>query len=283
MILARESGRLRVVAHSAHQRQVGLAGSAWGNEHFGAPAPAPLVIDAAAAHDAGWRAWDESPGLDPRTGQPFQFLDVATALVHGHSASVGEASDSHPYAGLLVSLHTCGVLADRFGWDREWPGVAGLAARVRRARGPRVALAFLLARQRFLAAQRRHRRALSERLATEADAASWLAPAEVWRSYDLLQVWDELSLHFATGGTGERTIGPPPARSGTPATLPAFTLRSVGPRAATLSPYPFGAARVELPLEAAYVDDRSYAGTDEFVAALRAAAAETLVFTVAPG
>ncbi|MEA2402184.1 MAG: hypothetical protein QOK00_2587 [Thermoleophilaceae bacterium] len=272
MILAREGGRLRVALHSAHQRQAAIAAQAWGNAEFEAPTPRDPVVAAAGAHDAGWRAWDAAPALDRRTGQPFQFLDVATELVRGHAEGVRRASERDPYVGLLVSLHTSGVLGDRFGWDRGQVGAIGLARRVRAARGPAVALTFLLARQRFLARQRLHRRTLRGRVAVE--------PAALWRAYDLMQVCDELSLHFATGATGERTIGPPPARHGRPATLPAFTLRSAGPRAVTMSPYPFAADRVELPLTAAYVEDRPYASADQFVAALGAATTETLVFSV---
>ncbi|HEX5147221.1 MAG TPA: DUF3891 family protein [Conexibacter sp.] len=270
-MLAREDGRLRVVLHVEHQRQCAAIAAAWGNDRV--PAPPPGAAEAIAVHDGGWRAWDARPQLDPRTGRPFQFLDVAGALVRGHATGVREASARDPYVGLLVSMHVCGVLGSRCGWD---PGVTGaaLVRRVRRVRGAGEALAFGLARERFLLAQRRHRGRLRA-------ALGGVAPEPLWRAYDVMQAWDELSLHFGTGGA-TRTIGPPPARGGRPPSLPRLRVRTTAPRTATLAPWPFAAERVELPLAARFLADRPYRDTDDFIAAWRAAADHTLTFALHP-
>jgi hypothetical protein len=106
--------------------------------------------------------------------------------------------------------------------------------------------------------------------------ARMLAPAELWRSYDLLQAWDELSLAFLTDSADDRAIGPPPARAGRAPSLPLLRLRRSAPGDVVLTPWPFVAERVELPVRARFVADRRYRDGDDFAAALAAAPEGTL-------
>ncbi|HEX5147107.1 MAG TPA: DUF3891 family protein [Conexibacter sp.] len=266
MIVAREAGRLRVVLHDEHQRQAAAIARAWGNEQL-APPPAAAVA-AIACHDGGWAAWDACPRLDPRSGRPFQFLELADDLPRLHRRGVAGAARVSPDAGLLVSLHACGVLADRYGWDDPGAGAA-TARRVRELRGVATELRFRAGRARFGAEQRLLRRALRARGA-ELDAA------ERWRAYDLLQAWDQLSLALLADAPGERTIGPPPTRGGSAPALPPLRMRRRGPHEATVAPWPFAVRRVELAVRCRRVPDRRYDDGAAFALALAQAPVEEL-------
>ncbi len=74
------------------------------------PAHASLIRDevlvAIAAHDDGWREWEEAPQLDPKHGRPLSFMELAvgdaTAI---WSKSIAIAEEIGPLAAWMVSGH----------------------------------------------------------------------------------------------------------------------------------------------------------------------------------
>lgn len=76
---------------------------------FGA-ASASLIRDevlvAIAAHDDGWREWEEAPRLDAKIGRPLSFMElpVADAIVIW-SKSIAIADEIGPLAAWMVSGH----------------------------------------------------------------------------------------------------------------------------------------------------------------------------------
>lgn len=74
------------------------------------PASSSLVRDevlvAIAAHDDGWREWEESPRLDEKLGRPLSFMELAvgdaTAI---WSKSIAIAEEIGPLAAWMVSGH----------------------------------------------------------------------------------------------------------------------------------------------------------------------------------
>lgn len=64
------------------------------------------VLVAIAAHDDGWREWEEAPQLDPKLGRPLSFMELAvvdaTAI---WSKSIAVAQEIGPLAAWMVSGH----------------------------------------------------------------------------------------------------------------------------------------------------------------------------------
>lgn len=64
------------------------------------------MLVAIAAHDDGWREWDESPRLDAEHGRPLSFMELAvgdsTAI---WSKSIAIAAEIGPLAAWMVSGH----------------------------------------------------------------------------------------------------------------------------------------------------------------------------------
>jgi hypothetical protein len=133
-----------------------------------------LVI-ATQRHDDGWAVWERAPMVDRETGKPLNFLDVQVlAHLAFYRACIASVSEEDAYAGLLVSMHGAGIYRQRYGRD---PGLSlthadEVAERV----------------EAFVAEQ-------EEGYAARMEAAS-VSEEERWQAYELLQIYDRLSLYF---------------------------------------------------------------------------------------
>ena len=70
-------------------------------------------------HDDGWARWEANPGVDPSTGRPRSFMEMAVAeWVNIWSHSIEESRKAGPLAGAAVAGHFLALL-DRFdSWRR---------------------------------------------------------------------------------------------------------------------------------------------------------------------
>ena len=65
-------------------------------------------------HDDGWARWETNPGVDPSTGRPRSFMEMAVAeWVNIWSHSIEEARKAGPLAGATVAGHFLALL-ERF-------------------------------------------------------------------------------------------------------------------------------------------------------------------------
>ena len=74
------------------------------------PANASLIRDeilvAIAAHDDGWREWEESPQIDPKHGRPLSFMELAVSDATAiWLKSIAVAEEIGPLAAWMVSGH----------------------------------------------------------------------------------------------------------------------------------------------------------------------------------
>ncbi|WP_426956855.1 DUF3891 family protein [Muricoccus radiodurans] len=68
------------IPQPSHALLSGQIMAAWGALGFARPDPAPEVILAASQHDVGWMGWESEPTLNPATGRPHAFTEVAGAV-----------------------------------------------------------------------------------------------------------------------------------------------------------------------------------------------------------
>jgi hypothetical protein len=167
---------------------------------------------AAERHDDGWAVWEQAPMVDLETRKPLNFLDVGVpAHLAFYRACIAAITEQDPYAGLLVSMHGAGIYRQRYGRD---PGL-GLSQ----------ADAVQGLVDEFVAEQEAGFDARMAR--TGAD------DAERWRDYELLQLYDRLSLYFCM-----RDV-----EAGEAAELQGYRLEPLGPWAVRVDPFPFGEPR----------------------------------------
>jgi hypothetical protein len=220
VIVRDAGGTWDIVLQTDHALLSGQFAAAWGNDVFAAPRPRGAVVTAAARHDDGWVIWERAPGLLRANGstRPRNFLDVQIrSHLAFYRAQIAAVSDEDPYAGLLISMHARGLYNQRFGTD---PGLNLTFADEERE-----------AVDAFVAEQDAFAEAVRRELAVPDD--------ELWTNYQLLQIYDRLSLYFCRhdldAGAGAE-LTPVPVAEGA---RTAIRIDPAGPWRVRMDPYPF--------------------------------------------
>ena len=186
----------QVVLQTDHADLSGALALAWADR---GPRHESLVV-AAARHDDGWAVWERAPRIDRETGRPVNFLDVdVTSHLAFYRAGIAAITEEDEYAGLLVSMHGAGIYRQRYGLDTS----LGLT-RAAEVQGD------------------------VDAFVAEQEAKFGGEPKGRWEDYELLQLFDRLSLYFCM-------------RDGEEAELQGYRIEPVAPWHVHLSPYPFEA------------------------------------------
>jgi hypothetical protein len=160
----------------------------------------PSLVTAAERHDDGWAVWEQAPrvGAD---GAPVNFLDVEIrSHLAFYRAGIAAITEQDPDAGLLVSMHGAGIYRQRYGLD---PALG-------------------LARRGELQDE-------VEAFVAEEESKFGGSPGDRQADYELLQLFDRLSLYFCM----RDVVG------GEAAELQSYRLEAVGPWRVRMDPYPF--------------------------------------------
>jgi hypothetical protein len=167
------------------------------------PAVSPSLVVATERHDDGWAVWEQAPRLDD-DGKPVNFLEVdVRSHLAFYRAGIAAITEQDPHAGLLVSMHGAGIYRQRYGLDPAL-GLAG-AAEVQDEVDAFVA---------------------------EQEAKFGGDPGDRREDYELLQLFDRLSLYFCMRDAEQ---GEPE-----PVELQGYTLETAGPWLVRIEPFPFG-------------------------------------------
>ncbi len=215
-MIVRDAGNAwQVVLQIDHADLSGALARAWSERR---PRHDSLEV-AAARHDDGWAVWERAPAVERESGKPVNFLDVdITSHLAFYRACIAAVGEQDPYAGMLVSMHGAGIYRQRYGRD---PAL-GLS---------RAAEAQKLVDE-FVAEQEA---GYEQRLAQVGDADE-----DRWRDYELLQLYDRLSLYFCMRDVetdGREAVD-----------LQGYTLELLAPWRVRMQPFPFveNPARFEL-------------------------------------
>src|SRR5206468_11391059 len=131
------------------------------------------VVFATERHDDGWAVWEQAPVFQPDTGRPVNFIDVhISSHLAFYRACIAAVTEQDPYAGLLISMHGAGIYQQRYGRDPS----LGLS---RAAEAQALIDAFVAEQEAGYQARL---------------AATGASDDDRWRDYELLQLFDRLSL-----------------------------------------------------------------------------------------
>jgi hypothetical protein len=203
-MIVRDTGEAwQVVLQTDHAELSGAFARAWAREGTDpdseGPDPDSLAI-AADRHDDGWAVWEQAPRVD-EAGKPVNFLEVdVRSHLTFYRAGIAAITEQDPHAGLLVSMHGAGIYRERYGLD---PGL-GLA---RAAEAQEEVDAFV----------------------AEQETKFGGSPGEYQREYELLQLYDRLSLYFCMRDVAK----------GEASELQGYRLEPVAPWHVRMEPYPF--------------------------------------------
>lgn len=277
MIIKKQGQELLLMSQTDHAALAGRLASSWGNKQFEQPALKDAVVLATTRHDDGWSQADARPLYNVDAKRPLHFHEIdAEDHIPLYRRGVLAVADDDPYAGLLVGMHWTGLYRGRWGLQSPKGGLKG--------HDPGISE---LQEEAILEEEARWAKA-KQSILTEFDRrSSW--EAQLWHAYELLQVWDLLSLFVCmaphdtdeqasvtdrvpvglTLGSlqqpaGERVI---PASTKAGHDLLQLSVQVAEPGLVTLDPFPF-AEDISAEVNAVAIPDRDYQGTDDIGQAL---------------
>lgn len=218
MIVRYESdGSIVMITQNDHAQLSGLFAAHWGNGTFEKPRPYGSLVRAAMFHDRGWIRYEAGPQLNAETGRTPNYRDVPTdrAQLDAFEWAGDWLSAIDAYAGLMIAKHRTGLWQGRYGVITHPP------ARQRGKLAPEI--------EAFIARSE----------AKQKGAAESLDSGELATNYNLLQVWDLMSLYICSDESLKKDrIGPVPVsysgRDGVEMSLSPLEARTIA-----LDPYPF--------------------------------------------
>jgi len=210
-------GSIVMITQNDHAQLSGLFAAHWGNDEFEKPRPYGSLVRAAMFHDRGWIRYETGPELNPDSGKTPNYREVPTdrAQLEAFEWAGDWLSAIDAYAGLLIAKHRTGLWQGRY-------GVIKHPVAIQRGKLPLEIEAFI---------------ARSE--AKQKSAAEKFKGDELATNYNLLQIWDMMSLYIcSTELLKPDRIEPVPV-SYTGQEGVALTLVPLGMHTIALNPYPF--------------------------------------------
>ncbi|WP_231184191.1 DUF3891 family protein [Haladaptatus sp. DYF46] len=287
MILADAEDHYRFITQPDHAKVAGEFAEHWGNETFDPPDPYAAMVLVADTHDDGWWEYDRRPHLE--NGDIVDFLSVpAEAWVTFYDDGIDSVVELNEYAGLVASMHGSGLRRRRYGLSSSWPDTPS-------------------AFEEFVDREERRQRRLADGLyesgggeendgrddrerLSDADMDLLTAiheqgeppegtESELWRNYELLQVWDFLSLVLCTSEWPEETAIDSVPKSADDEDV-SMTVTPVGDDEFRLDPYPFDESPLTVSVPARIVSNGEYDSEAALLREYYAGDHETIEFTL---
>jgi hypothetical protein len=191
------------------------------------------LTTAAERHDDGWAVWEQSPMCDPQTSKPLNFLDVGVlAHLAFYRAGIAAIGEQDPYAGLLVSMHGAGIYQGRYGLQPELKLTFAEDAREQ-------VDAFVAEQESGFDAR---------------DAQAGVTPEQRKHDYELLQIYDRMSLLFCIN----HTLGPPATE------FSGYRFEPDGAATVRMTPFPFDGGEQRFSLVRRLLPKRGWQNGQEF-------------------
>jgi hypothetical protein len=262
MIVRNQSdGSVVMITQNDHAKLAGLFAAHWGNARFAKPQPFSAAVRAAQYHDTGWFRYETDPRFDPATGTTPSYQQVpndATQLAQ-YQWAVDMLADVDAYSGVLVSKHRTGLWQSRYNVMRSPPPGPP------RTLSPEV--------QDFIARNE----------AWQKSAATNIDPGQLAINYNLLQVWDLMSLYICSNEQlKECILEPVPTAYSDGGKAVAMKLAPAGARISA-APYPFDVPSLEVGVVFRQLQRGDLRDRDSFQAAYFAARPQVAAFTFIDG
>jgi len=279
MLIAHGDDHYRFITQPDHAALAGQFAEHWGNDTFERPDPYAAMALVAATHDDGWWKYDRKPHIGD--DGLVNFVSVpADDWVEFYDDGISNVAELNRYAGLLASMHGSGLRRRRYGLSASWPDTQpAFEEFVTREEERQTELAGELVElgedddERLPNEDVELLTTLHERGEPPEDSESRL-----WCNYELLQVWDVLSLTFGTTESpGETTIEDVPTAPGEEVTM---TVKPLGDAEFELDPYPFDESPLTVSVPARTVPKGDYDTEDDLCRAYYAGEYETVEFTL---
>ncbi|SIR69557.1 Protein of unknown function [Haladaptatus litoreus] len=279
MLIADGDDHYRFITQPDHAQLAGMFAEHWGNDTFERPTPFAAMVLVAANHDDGWWEYDRTPHLGD--DGIVDFVSVpATEWIEFYDDGISTVVGMNRYSGLVASMHGSGLRRRRYGLSASWPDTP-TAFKEFVDREER--------RQAKLADELHGANGSKEEQLSDEDISVLTTlheqgePPEntdsrLWCNYELLQVWDALSLIFGTSESpAETTIESVPTAPGEEISV---TVRPVSDGEFELDPYPFAESPLTVFVPARIVRKGDYDTEDDLRRAYYSGEYELVEFTL---
>lgn len=195
------------------------------------------IVAAIHHHDDGWRIWEQHPEVDPKTGMPYNFLEMPFAkLPEIWQGSVAAAREIGPLAGYMVSGHFQWLTRRNDLWKKAREGEENPATQFD-------------AEQEIL--QQRWYEDIQRRYSAEYQSNSFLETSIAW-----LRFFDWLSLWLCTKARDEPETFDVPDKS-------KITFQPDSQTSFVVDPWPFQIPELRLTIAGPWVPAKRYASTEQ--------------------
>jgi hypothetical protein len=210
-------GSIVMITQNDHAQLSGLFAAHWGNDAFAKPRPYGSLVRAAMFHDRGWIRYETGPQLNPQTGKTPNYREIPNdrTQLEAFEWAGDWLSAIDAYAGLMIAKHRTGLWQGRYGVIRHPPAI-------QRGKLPPEIEAFIVRSE-----------------AKQKAATDKLGAQEIAINYNLLQVWDMLSLYICSSEVLQPDRIEPVPTAYSDAAGVAMTLSPSEQHTIALDPYPF--------------------------------------------
>lgn len=247
-----------MITQSDHAKLAGLFAAHWGNRMFERPRPHASMMRAAQYHDGGWLRYETNPYLDPATGKSPSYQQVPNDApqLAAYQWAIDMLTDVDSYTGLMVSKHRTGLWQQRYSAITQPPP------------GPPRKLTSEV--EDFIARNEARQHVIT----------AGLDRHEVAVNYNLLQVWDLLSLYICSNEQHkDHVIAPAPTAYAAGGSGVALKLTPTSPATIAVDPFPFDQAPLEAAVVYRQLSQSALHDADTFKAAYFGARPQVAVFT----
>jgi hypothetical protein len=258
MIVRNQSdGSVVMITQNDHAKLAGLFAAHWGNQTFERPRPYTSMMRAAQYHDGGWLRYETNPYLDPATGKSPSYQQVPNdaSQLAAYQWVIDMLTEVDSYTGLMVSKHRTGLWQQRYGAIMQPPP------------GPPRKLSEDI--QDFIA-----RNEARQHVITAGHDRH-----EVAVNYNLLQVWDLLSLYICSHEQHKDHVIEPAPTAYSGAGGVALKLTPSAANTIVIDPFPFDHAPFEAAVVYRQLSPSALHDADTFKAAYFGARPQVAVFT----
>lgn len=261
MVMPYDEQRLLLILQVDHSKVTGWFAAHWGNGNFARPAPYAAMVLAAQEHDTGWWDWEIKPQLNAE-GSPPDYIGSIKHLggkvwLDFYRHGIERLAEQDIYAGLIVSLHSDGLLTQGRGLLPYMPDYKIY---------PEV--------QEFLAEQEQYRAGLMQQLKTSPNYRDYLSDEQLWTNFKLMEVYDQMGQFVCNrypfnntqrknGPSNTMSNVPTPTKPGKEDTILTFDIKDES--RAVVTPYPFDIDPLPVSFQARVVPKRPYANQSDFL------------------
>jgi hypothetical protein len=252
-------GTIVMITQSDHALASGLFAAHWGNDKFEKPRPYGSLVRAAMFHDRGWIRYETIPMLDTEGKTPsYRQVPNSPEQLKAFEWAGDWLGEIDPYAGLMVAKHRTGLWQGRYGVITNPPAI-------QRGELPPHIKAFIARNED-----------------KQKPTASQFDAKELALNYNLLQVWDMISLYICQNETlTPDVIDPVPVGyAGNPGI--AMSLTPLGSNRIALDPYPFDEPSLTTNIVHRRLTQNKFKDEAELQAVYFRTTPQTMAFTFVP-